>query len=82
MAAMANDPDSPTVVTTARNEAEAALMVSHLESVGIKARIAGAQTQTAFPYVPCDIQVVVRQADLERAREALEDVGQDADEPG
>jgi FAD/FMN-containing dehydrogenase len=78
---MTADPDSPREVARVRTEVEAALVVGHLESLGIKAFISGAGTSTGWPEVPGDVQVVVRQADLERAHEALDHIGQDADEP-
>lgn len=68
---MTADPDAPRIVTTAANEAEAALIVSRLASHGIKALISGAHMGTAWPEVPTRIQVAVRQADLLPAREAL-----------
>lgn len=72
---MSIDPDAPRIVTTAANEAEAALMVSRLASHGIKALISGAHTGTAWPEVPTRIQVVVRQADMKRAHEVLKQAG-------
>jgi hypothetical protein len=79
---VAADPDSPTEVARVRNEVEATLIVGHLESLGIKAFISGAGTSTGWPEVPGDVQVVVRQADLERARTALDQIGHEANEPG
>ncbi len=65
------DPNSPQVLTTAWTEQEAALIVNHLETLGIGAEIWGAPGLAAWPDVPRDIQVVVRQADLSRAQDAL-----------
>lgn len=66
------DPNSPQVLTTALTEQEAALIVNHLDALGIKADIWGARSFAAWPEIPRDIQVVVRQADLSRAKEALD----------
>jgi hypothetical protein len=66
------DPNSPQALTTALTEQEAALIVNHLEALGIKADIWGARGLAAWPDVPRDIRVIVRQADLSRAKEALE----------
>jgi hypothetical protein len=65
------DPNSPQVLTTALTEQEAALIVNHLEALGIKADIWGTRGLAAWPDVPRDIRIVVRQADLSRATEAL-----------
>jgi hypothetical protein len=70
------DPNSPQLLTTALTEQEAALMVNHLETLGIKADIWGTSGLAGWPDVPRDIRIVVRQADLDRAREALERVRQ------
>lgn len=71
---MTIDPDAPRIVTTAANEAEAALMVSRLASHGIKALISGAHTATAWPEVPTRIQIVVRAVEVDRAQQALANV--------
>ena len=70
------DPNSPQVLTTALTEQEAALVVNHLETLGIKADIWGTRSLAAWPDVPRDIRIVVRQADLERAKEVLDRVRQ------
>jgi len=68
---MNNDPNSPQVLANLRTDTEAQLVVNHLESIGIKALIAGAGPSTGWPRAPSETQVVVRRADLERAKEAL-----------
>jgi len=68
---MDNDPNSPQVLANLRTDAEAQLVVNHLESIGIKALISGSGPSTGWPEVPCDTQVVVRRSELERAKEAL-----------
>jgi len=70
------DPNSPQVLTTTLTEQEAALIVNHLDALGIKADIWGARGLAAWPDVPRDIRVVVRQADLSRAKEALDRIQQ------
>ena len=66
------DPNSPQVLTTALNEQEAALIVNRLETLGIKADTWGTPGLVAWPEVPRDLRIVVRQADLGRAKEALD----------
>ena len=74
---MNDDPNNPVVLAELRNDAEAALLVAHLETCGIEARISGAGGATGWPEAAGYTQVVVRQADLERARAAARDVGRD-----
>jgi hypothetical protein len=69
---MTVDPDSPQVVASSLTEQEAAVFASHLESLGIRAHVWGAHSSAAWPEVPRDVQVVVRQADLTRAQAALD----------
>ncbi len=69
---MAIDPDSPQRLTTARTDMEAGMIVNLLADAGIKALAAGAGTSTGWPEAPGDVQIVVRQADLARAKEVLE----------
>jgi hypothetical protein len=68
----APDSNSPRVLATALTEQEATLLVNHLSTLGIKADIWGANGLAAWPEVPRDIQVVVRQDDLSRAKKALD----------
>jgi hypothetical protein len=75
---MPGDPNSPQVLAGLLREEEAALIVGHLDSLGIHADIWGASTSgLGWPEVPRNVQVVVRQADLERARAALKRLQQD-----
>jgi hypothetical protein len=74
---MAGDPNSPQVLASLLTEEEATLLVGHLDSLGIHADIWGASTSSvAWPEVPRNVQVVVRQADLEQARAALDHIQQ------
>jgi hypothetical protein len=71
------DPNSPAVVANLLNDAEAAMLIAlaHLEALGIDARTSGAGGSTGWPESVRYTQVVVRQADLERAREAAREFG-------
>jgi hypothetical protein len=71
--AKVQDPNSPQVLTTAPNEAEAALIVERLDELGIKAEIWWDHGATCIGALP-DVRIVVRQADLSRAREALDHI--------
>jgi hypothetical protein len=64
------DDSSPRVLTSLLTETEAQVIVNHLESVGIKARLCAGPR----PEMPCEAQVVVRLADLDRAKQALADI--------
>ncbi len=68
------DSNSPRELATALTEQEATLIVNHLSTLGIKADIWGASGLAAWPDVPRDIRIIVRQADLSRAKEALDRV--------
>jgi hypothetical protein len=69
---MAVEPDTPQVLVGSLTEQEAAALAGHLESLGIEAHIWGANSTAAWPEVPRDVQVAVRQADLALARDALD----------
>jgi hypothetical protein len=74
---MSDDPNSPQVLARWLTQQEAAMLVSHLESLGIKADIWGDNAAIAWPEVPRDIQVVVRSTDLDRAKEELDLIRRD-----
>ena len=83
---MAVDPNSPKVLAKLPTEVEAALVVNHLAAQGIKSSLAGSGSAAGWLDDRMDIQVVVRQADLARAKESLDLVRQsrhltEADEP-
>lgn len=69
------DPNSPAVLANLLNDAEAAMLIAHLEALGIEARTAGAGGSTGWPESVRYTQVVVRQADLARAQEAAREFG-------
>ncbi len=76
---MSTDPQSPVVLSTVANDAEAAAIIAALEEQGIKAEATGGFTAGFAALAPGDVQVVVRQADAERARQILaETAGQQA----
>jgi hypothetical protein len=68
---MAVDPDDPQVVASLLTEPEAAELAAHLEALGIRAHVWGANSTIAWPEVPRDVQVVVRRADVLRAQEVI-----------
>ena len=68
---MADDPNQPIVLTKVPTEAEAAMIVAALENQGVVAHATGALTSGFRTEVPSGVQILVRQEDLERAREAL-----------
>ncbi len=77
---MTIDPNSPRVLAAFPTEAQAALVANHLNEQGIRALVAGSEPGTAWPDTRSDVQVVVRQADLTRAAELLEEVRAGADQ--
>ena len=76
---MADDPNQPVVLTTTPTEAEAAMIVAALENRGVVAHITGALTSGFRTEVPGGVQVLVRQDDLERARDALRTIESQSD---
>ena len=71
---MSVDPDEPHVLANLPTDAEAAMLIGRLESLGIRARASGAGGSTGWPEAAGYVQVVVRQADLERAQAALDEI--------
>jgi tRNA A-37 threonylcarbamoyl transferase component Bud32 len=65
------DQNSPQLLVTLLTEPEAATIVAYLDSLGIQAEIWGANSSPMWPEGHADVRVVVRQADLARAREAM-----------
>ena len=66
------DPKSPQVVASYLSEPEAMALASHLQALGIPAHVWGAHASIAWPELPRDVQVVVPQADVSRAHEAIQ----------
>lgn len=67
---MTTDPDSPCVLARLRTEADAQFLADHLESLGIRSILCGTPLMSVRPEVPADVEIRVRQADLERAQTA------------
>ena len=65
-----SDPNSPQVLASLLTEQEAAMMVNYLDELGINAKIFPDDAATVIPALP-HVRVVVRQADLSQAKEAL-----------
>jgi len=75
---MSTDPNSPRVIADNLTEQEAAVMVGYLEEHGITPRTWGTQLVSVFGKVgprEC-VQIVVKQSEMEQARQALEEIRQ------
>ncbi|MDX9911792.1 MAG: DUF2007 domain-containing protein [Phycisphaerales bacterium] len=68
---MKDDPQRPVVLTTRPMEAQAAMVAAVLRDEGIPAELAGMYTAGFRAEAPGVVQVLVRQGDLERAKEIL-----------
>ena len=68
---MSDDPNRPVVLTTAPSEPQAALIVAALDKRGVKAQTTGELTSGFRVAAPGGVRVIVRQADLDRAQDAL-----------
>lgn len=71
---MADDPNQLAVLTTVPTETHAALIIAALDERGVQAQTTGELTSAFRAEAPGGVRIVVRQADLERAREALRDI--------
>lgn len=78
---MPDDSNQPAVLMTTPTEAEAAMIVAALENQGVSAYAAGGLLSTLYPGASDGVQILVRQDDLEQAREALRSIepGSDSD---
>jgi hypothetical protein len=74
---MADQPDSPCLLSTAANEIEAASVVSVLADYGIEASTTGGFTAGFNAEAPGSVQILVRRSDLDRAKLALAEIEQD-----
>ncbi|MBN1395683.1 MAG: DUF2007 domain-containing protein [Pirellulales bacterium] len=70
---MKPDPDRLVALFAAANEIEAATIVGYLDQFGVKAFAAGGYTAGFRAEAPGDVKVLVKQADLERAKKLLEE---------
>ena len=69
-----DDPNNPAVVKSVTSDVEAAVIVNALAAHGIEASTTGGFTSGFRAEAPGDIDVVVRQSDLERAKQILEEI--------
>lgn len=68
---MPDDPNQPTLLTAVPTEPQALMIVAALEDENIPAWIMGALTSGFRAAAAGQVQVMVRQSDVERAREIL-----------
>ncbi|HYE03699.1 MAG TPA: hypothetical protein VD963_10750 [Phycisphaerales bacterium] len=73
------DLDDPVPLISARTEVEAASIASALEATGIAAAVEGGMTLGFRAEAPGEARVLVRRADLARARTALREAKLEAD---
>ncbi len=71
---MTPDPDRPETLLSVANEIEAAVIVGYLDQRGIRAFAAGGYTAGFRAEAPGDVKILVKQADLDRARKALAEI--------
>ena len=76
---MADDPNQPIVLTTVPTEAEAAMIVAALENQGVVAHATGTLPSEFRIGLERYVEILVRQEDLERAREALRAIESESD---
>ena len=69
---MPDDPNQPTLLTAVPTEPQAIMIVAGLEDENIPAWIMGALTSGFRAAAAGQVQVLVRQSDVERAREILQ----------
>jgi hypothetical protein len=73
---MSLDPNRPERLLSVAHEIEAAAMVNALAESGVEAFAAGGYTSGFKAEAPGDVAVMVKQADLDRARQALAEIRQ------
>ena len=71
---MTVDPNNPEVLTSVPNEIEAMSLVTALSGYGIEASTTGSFTSGFRAEAPGQVQVIVKHADLDRAKDALADI--------
>jgi hypothetical protein len=74
---MADQSNSPCALLSAANEIEAAGIVTALAEYGIEASVTGEYTYGLPLSTPDIVQILVRQCDLERAKQALDEIRKD-----
>ena len=77
---MASDPNRPEKLLSVANEIESAAMVTALAEYGVEAFAAGGYTSGFKAEAPGTVAVLVKQADLDRATQALAEIRQRQDE--
>jgi hypothetical protein len=73
---MTSDPNRPEVLLSVANEIEAAAMVNALAEYGVEAFAAGGYTSGFKAEAPGNVMILVKQADLDRAKQALAEIRQ------
>jgi hypothetical protein len=70
---MTSDPNSPEVIASQLSEPEATAMIAYLCERGFEARPCGSNAEAVdATFVPGEsVQIVVKQSDAERARQAV-----------
>lgn len=71
---MTTDPDNPERLTVVKTEAEALLIAGMLEEQGIESTVTGGYTSGFRTGAPGEVRVLVRNSDLARARELLNEI--------
>jgi hypothetical protein len=77
---MTTDPENLKVLASVPNEIEAAAIVCALAEFDIMAQATGGYTSGFKVTAPGDVKVVVKQADLDRAKQALKEILKDQTE--
>lgn len=74
---MTADPDAPEVVVAVPTDIEAATIVAALAARGVEASTTGGYTAGFRAEAPGEVQVIVKQSDLTRARLMLQQIRAD-----
>ena len=69
---MSADPNNPTRLTSCANEIEAAAVIGALQDAGIDAQMVGGFTSGFRAEAPGDVEIVVRECDLDVAKKTLQ----------
>lgn len=77
---MAADPKGLEVLVSVSNEIEAAAIVTALAEYGVKATATGGYTSGFKAEAPGGVNVIVANADLDRARQALAEIQEKQDD--
>jgi len=73
---MNTEPNHPEVLTSVRNDLEAAPLLAALDRLGIEATTTGGFTADFRAEAYGEVRIVVKHKDLARAKEALEQLGE------